>query len=334
MSFFQVDDKFHINRKVVDMIDEETPVKAAPAVMLWTLAGSYARDSGLDGVLTLPRLTRLMGSNQALARRAAAMLVQYGLWHAPGHGCEQCPPVEKGSWLFHQWFQFKYSTGAAERSKTDRGKELRDGSIVEAVWARDTDSGGVARCRYCATEVKRPQSGRQGGARRGNEIGQLDHVDPTKAIGATNIVVACPSCNQRKAQRTPEAAGMNLLPPPPRNGGNPPKDQDDDQNAIKSGSSQEVSPTRARTRGGAGGVGAGVGLGGGPAGQGVGEAGIPPTVPVGALFGSPWRGHHGPPPPQDFIDQATCPEHHLDRPCRACAEIPYQPQDQTEGTRR
>lgn len=319
--FFQVDDKMWSNKKFVDMIDEQGWQAAAGAVALWTLAGSHARGSGLDGVLTQARISRLVGGmapEQAAA--ASALLVKYGLWHVPGHDCEKCPPVEPGTFLFHQWFQFKYATAAAERETAARMRELREASIVEAVWARDTDPQGIARCRYCAKEVKRPQRGAQGGARRGNDIGQLDHIDPTKAIGATNIVVACPECNQKKSQRTPEQAGMRLRPAPTRQRA----DQVNDQVPIKSESKPEVSPARARPRTGGGGVGTGVGVGVEPGEahqtdpRPQGRAGPTPTVATPALFGSPWKDHHGPPPPPDLVEQATCPDHDLPRPCRRC----------------
>ena len=57
------------------------------------------------------------------------------------------------------------------------------------------------RCQYC------------GKSKKMNEI-NYDHVQPRCKGGKTvwnNIVTACYPCNTRKANRTPEQAGMRLL---------------------------------------------------------------------------------------------------------------------------
>jgi 5-methylcytosine-specific restriction endonuclease McrA len=55
------------------------------------------------------------------------------------------------------------------------------------------------RCRYCGS----------------SEGLTIDHVVPVAANGddsADNLVVACKTCNSRKGGRTPEQAGMKLMP--------------------------------------------------------------------------------------------------------------------------
>lgn len=62
------------------------------------------------------------------------------------------------------------------------------------------------RCQYCGVEKKPHQL-------------NYDHVVPRQQGGRTvweNIVAACYSCNGRKANRTPEQAGMKLLRRPVR----------------------------------------------------------------------------------------------------------------------
>jgi 5-methylcytosine-specific restriction endonuclease McrA len=69
------------------------------------------------------------------------------------------------------------------------------------VYARD---GG--RCQYC-------------GSRVGRDAFTYEHVVPRVQGGQTvweNVVVSCVACNQRKAGRTPEQAGMRLLGRPVR----------------------------------------------------------------------------------------------------------------------
>lgn len=62
------------------------------------------------------------------------------------------------------------------------------------------------RCRYCGETVNRPQ---------------LDHVTPESRGGPTslnNLVVSCKRCNSAKGPRTPDEAGMALLPIDPPEG--------------------------------------------------------------------------------------------------------------------
>ena len=83
-----------------------------------------------------------------------------------------------------------------------KAAELKDHDLLAAVRRRDRDL-----CRYCRHLTK-------GHDRRSANGLVFDHVDPAVANGAANLVVACRSCNSRKNKRTPEAAGMNLLPEP------------------------------------------------------------------------------------------------------------------------
>lgn len=70
-----------------------------------------------------------------------------------------------------------------------------------AIYARDK-----GRCQYCASRVSKSAM-------------QYEHVIPRAQGGKTcweNIVVACLTCNQKKADRTPQQAGMRLLSTPVR----------------------------------------------------------------------------------------------------------------------
>jgi 5-methylcytosine-specific restriction endonuclease McrA len=62
------------------------------------------------------------------------------------------------------------------------------------------------KCQYCGSRVSKKEM-------------QYEHVVPRAQGGKTcweNIVVACMTCNQRKAGRTPQQAGMKLLSMPVR----------------------------------------------------------------------------------------------------------------------
>lgn len=69
------------------------------------------------------------------------------------------------------------------------------------VFARDNDT-----CQYCNQRLDRKRL-------------NLDHVVPRQQGGPTNwtnVVCSCRECNSRKANRTPEQAGMRLHRPPAR----------------------------------------------------------------------------------------------------------------------
>lgn len=105
----------------------------------------------------------------------------------------------------------KFGVGFAARLRTwrDSGGRTREtprsrrynAEVVATVRERDRNV-----CRYCGVEVNWTD-------RRGQHGGTYDHVDPLGDSSADNLVVACRSCNSRKASRTPEDAGMSVLEP-------------------------------------------------------------------------------------------------------------------------
>jgi 5-methylcytosine-specific restriction endonuclease McrA len=89
----------------------------------------------------------------------------------------------------------------------------QSGSKSEKIFQRDK-----FRCQYCNIRIGQMHRGLQGGPRimTRNDL-TLDHVIPrSRPEGITrphNLVTACKPCNQAKANRTPEEAGMKLLTP-------------------------------------------------------------------------------------------------------------------------
>ncbi|WP_115790027.1 HNH endonuclease [Arthrobacter silvisoli] len=210
--FFQVDDQFHVNQKAKELARKAlmNDVRGLAAVGLWTIAGSMCQAALTDGVTTVEDLVSIT-LNHAVAVELAGLLVSAGLWHAEGHACDRCPKVATGTYLFHDWFALGYDKGEQVKTKRAKAKELKDPNLIAAVWARDcTDdpaNPAVGLCRYCQTEVRRQD--------RKSEIRpEMDHVDPRKACGVRNVVLACNKCNRTKATRTPEQAGMTLHPAP------------------------------------------------------------------------------------------------------------------------
>lgn len=131
------------------------------------------------------------------------------LVHAPGDSCACLgegvvwPRGADGEvgYVLHGFLRRNPSRAENDVDRAKR-RELKDPQLRAAVKARDCDL-----CRYCAVTVRWAD-------RKTGRGGVLDHIDPRAADGARNLVVACRSCNGRKKDCTPEAAGMVLLPPP------------------------------------------------------------------------------------------------------------------------
>lgn len=213
MSWFQTDDKFPTNRKPRALAERavDGDLDGLAALGLWDLAGADCQASGTDGVVKRTDAIRLV-LNPAIVDHLAGLLVGVRLWHAPGHDCPRCPAVEPGTWLFHDWFDIGYDRAASKRLADRKKAELKDRALINQVWARDcTDPAapGIGKCRYCGVVVKRKDTRSLGDVRP-----FIDHVDPTKAEGVRNLVLACSGCNQKKGNRTPAEAGLELQPPP------------------------------------------------------------------------------------------------------------------------
>ncbi|MFD9706191.1 hypothetical protein [Lentzea sp. NPDC059081] len=146
------------------------------------------------------------------------------LLHEPGDSCKCLEQHDwdrgRGGYWLHDHLGRNPSRAENDVHRA-KARELKDKQLRYIVRTRDRD-----RCRYCGNAVVWAD-------RRSPRGGVLDHVDPTIAAGADNLVVACRGCNGRKKDCTPEAAGMTLLPVPdqdPTNSG-PGSDQPQNQNA-------------------------------------------------------------------------------------------------------
>ncbi|MCR6706593.1 MAG: hypothetical protein NVV66_18525 [Cellulomonas sp.] len=226
MPFFQVDDHLHVNRKVRALTGRMLAGddRGLAALGVWTLAGSMSQDVGTDGLVSLQSLMSLIFDRSA-ALELAHVLVDAGLWHAPDHECDRCDPVPaidpvsgvaQPCWRFHDWWDLRYDRADVQRTTRAKRRELQDPTIVNSVWLRDCIDPldptlkNQADCRYCGRRVKRADRS----SKDENAKPALDHVDPTKAKGVRNLVVACGGCNRTKGRRTPADAGMTLLPAP------------------------------------------------------------------------------------------------------------------------
>ncbi|PRB69506.1 HNH endonuclease signature motif containing protein [Arthrobacter sp. MYb213] len=213
MPFFQIDDQLHVNQKATALAERalSDDLLGVAALGLWTMAGSVCQSALSDGVISRIGLMKILLNDKAVDL-LARQLVEVNLWHASGHTCEQCPPVKEGHYLFHDWFQFDYDQGKDVRLARAKRKELNDPKIRAAVWARDAEDFpkcSRGKCRYCGDMVFKKTS-------KGDKRPEMDHIDPTLAVGVRNIVLSCAECNREKGRRNPEQAGKTLRPAPVR----------------------------------------------------------------------------------------------------------------------
>ncbi|HVV37610.1 MAG TPA: HNH endonuclease [Acidimicrobiales bacterium] len=152
----------------------------------------------------------------------AKRLVKVGLWHTAA-GIKKCTSeycqqflagggkIGPGEYYFHDYYEWQLTTDQSKipiaRMRANRAKALtRWRERCQEILERD----GTL-CRYCGRRVNFLD-------KRGALGGTYDHVDPDKFApdggnALADVVVACRECNGRKGDRTPEEAGMALLPP-------------------------------------------------------------------------------------------------------------------------
>jgi 5-methylcytosine-specific restriction endonuclease McrA len=169
MSWVRYDDAFHRHQKVV-----RVKVHDPGALGLHLLAGVASATTSTPGVVPVRLAIEEVGSRRR-ALRWAALLVDAGLWHAPGHDCPRCPAIDDG-WVIHDYAGPRFPATLRRAAEALRARARRMYSVV-----------GKA-CERCGATADLT----------------LDHVIPI-ALGGTNdpdnIAVLCRSCNSRKGAR-------------------------------------------------------------------------------------------------------------------------------------
>ena len=158
--FFQLGDELRGNPKIQRLARRAMTgdLSGLAALGMWALAGTACQQALTDGVIAVETLVSDT-LNLEVATQLAGMLVEEGLWHAPGHSCERCVQPPQGSFIFHDWFDLRYDRGEDVRVTRGKRAELKNRKITDAVWLRDrvggVERGGnmVAPCRYCGTKV-------------------------------------------------------------------------------------------------------------------------------------------------------------------------------------
>lgn len=186
--------------RVADTAAEHPKMRAAglPAFGLWTAAGAWCMN---PAHLTDGWVPAYYVASWPAGKRLAATLVNVGLWR---------PEKRDGmvGWQFHDWTDIQRSAEqiALEKVTNAARRELYGSpKLVAAIKGRDAN-----RCRYCGRIVSWTD-------RRGTGGATFDLVLPIAQGGRNdlvNVVVACRGCSASKGTRTPEQAGMRLLPAP------------------------------------------------------------------------------------------------------------------------
>jgi hypothetical protein len=111
---------------------------------------------------------------------------------------------EDGSVHIHDWMEYGGRLLEQREFNSDRARRKRelydDMRLTRTVKTRDHSI-----CRYCGVIVDWAD-------RKGLHGGTYDHVNPDGDNSEDNLVVSCRSCNSIKNRRTPEQAGMKLIP--------------------------------------------------------------------------------------------------------------------------
>lgn len=167
----------------------------------------YASAQRTDGWIPTDKAQEI--ASRAELRALLTTRIEGATWgpmlHGPGDACRcldgMAGRAERGGFWLHDFLQLNPSRAENDVHRAKK-RELRDPKLKLAVRQRDQD-----RCRYCGKHCKFSDRVSDDGL-------TFDHPDPEIADGMNNLVVACRGCNGRKQRRTPEQAGMELLPVP------------------------------------------------------------------------------------------------------------------------
>lgn len=116
MPWFKIDDGFHCHPKVF--------AAGTPAVGLYVRCGSWAAQQTSEGIVP-KQVARLYGTP-----RMIKALIDAGLWHQAGHGCESCPELDANSYAIHQYLDRNPSRVEVEsvrKLKSARQQKWREG---------------------------------------------------------------------------------------------------------------------------------------------------------------------------------------------------------------
>lgn len=201
--WLKVHDGLPFDPKVLLLGRTKTEVNEAigMATRIWAWCAQQRTDGFVPG-----SIVESIGTPAALRRLVRPTFDRRPFLHRRGLG-EDCRCLRGRGWpdgadyLVHDWLDRNPSRDENDVHRAKQ-RERKDPALKAAVRRRDGD-----RCRYCGVDVNWADH-------RSGRGGTLDHVDPNLAAGEANLVVSCKACNARKKDRTPQQAGLRLLPLP------------------------------------------------------------------------------------------------------------------------
>jgi hypothetical protein len=121
-AFAQFDVGYLDNPKISDVFDA-SPI----AVCMHIASVLYCAQHLTDGYIALRAMQRKAGGTN----EDSQLLLEAGLWHEPGHGCEGCPEVPEGKLYVHDYLQHN-RTSEGVKGKSDAAK-----IGAKARWAKE-----------------------------------------------------------------------------------------------------------------------------------------------------------------------------------------------------
>lgn len=166
------------------------------AFRLWHEGLAYARRHQTDGLIPFSIVRSLRHFTKGSEKELATPYIPTAapLWEL----------IPATGYKIHDYLDWNLSKEEENQQRLEAKNRValsRDTELRNALRRRDGEH-----CRYCAEPVSWTD-------RRGPKGATYDHVVPGLDNTMDNLVVACRSCNSKKGGRTPEQAGMSLLPP-------------------------------------------------------------------------------------------------------------------------
>ncbi|RZT87533.1 hypothetical protein EV383_4458 [Pseudonocardia sediminis] len=125
-------------RLAVDLPDNPKLAMIDDPAASWAYVVSlcYCGRNLTDGAFPLPPLLRQAGVKRAVAK----LLIDAGLWHELGHGCDRCPQPMAGMAVVHDYLEHQRSAGEAKSLRDARREAGRRGAASR--WSGNSDVKG------------------------------------------------------------------------------------------------------------------------------------------------------------------------------------------------
>jgi hypothetical protein len=140
---FAVFDVGYLDNPKIAHIFDASPI----AVCMHFASVLYCAQHLTDGEVAAQAMQRKVGGT----KEDTQLLLDEGLWHRPGHGCEQCPEVSKGKVYVHDYTKHNRTSDGVKRASAVGRKG------AEARWGDDAD-GNANRMPTASEPHSQPQS--------------------------------------------------------------------------------------------------------------------------------------------------------------------------------